>query len=149
VNCCATKWHRRRGPSRNDVDDQKSRQSKPSGPPNVRVSDRVFGLWFVFARGFYARPPVSVALPVGLDTASWITERLADYLGQHTGVQVTEETVRVYLHAHDYVCKRSTWRLRRKAAERADYVGNARPGRGAVSRCHSTRPSTRAGLGRG
>ena len=62
---------------------------------------------------------------VGQDTANWTTERLADYLGQQTGVQVTEETVRVYLHAHDYVCKRSTWTLRRKAEEKADYVGNA------------------------
>src|SRR5216684_2628338 len=62
---------------------------------------------------------------VGEDTANWTTERLADYLGQQTGVQVTEETVRVYLHAHDYVCKRSTWTLRRKAEEKADYVGNA------------------------
>ena len=62
---------------------------------------------------------------VGQDTANWTTERLADYLGQHTDVRVTEETVRVYLHAHDYVCKRSTWTLRRKAAEKADYVGNA------------------------
>jgi hypothetical protein len=26
----------------------------------------------------------------------------APYLGQQTGIQVTEETVRVYLHAHDY-----------------------------------------------
>jgi transposase len=39
---------------------------------------------------------------VGQDTANWTTERLAEYLGQHTGIQVTEETVRVYLHAHDY-----------------------------------------------
>src|SRR5207237_7849213 len=62
---------------------------------------------------------------VGQDTANWTTERLADYLGQHTGIQVTEETVRVYLHAHDYVCKRPTWTLRRKAEEKADYVGNA------------------------
>ena len=62
---------------------------------------------------------------VGQDTANWTTERLADYLGQQTGVQVTEETVRVYLHAHDYVCKRPTWTLRRKAEQKADYVGNA------------------------
>ena len=62
---------------------------------------------------------------VGQDTANWTTERLAQYLGQHTGIQVTEETVRMYLHAHDYVCKRSTWTLRRKAEEKADYVGNA------------------------
>src|SRR5947209_14390323 len=86
---------------------------------------------------------------VGQDTANWTTERLADYLGQHTGIQVTEETVRVYLHAHDYVCKRSTWRLRRKAEEKADDVGNARLGRGALSRCHSTRTSTHSRAGRG
>ena len=62
---------------------------------------------------------------VGQDTANWTTERLAQYLGQHTGIQVTEETVRMYLHAHDYVCKRPTWTLRRKAEQKADYVGNA------------------------
>ncbi len=62
---------------------------------------------------------------VGQDTANWTTERLARYLGQHTGIQVTEETVRMYLHAHDYVCKRPTWTLRRKAEQKADYVGNA------------------------
>jgi transposase len=62
---------------------------------------------------------------VGVETANWTTERLAEYLGQRTGIHVSEETVRVYLHAHDYVCKRSTWTLRRKAEEKADYVGNA------------------------
>ena len=62
---------------------------------------------------------------VGEETANWTTERLAEYLGQLTGVLVTEETVRVYLHAHDYVCKRPTWTLRRKAEAKADYVGNA------------------------
>jgi len=62
---------------------------------------------------------------VGQDTANWTTERLAQYLGQHTGILVTEETVRLYLHAHDYVCKRPTWTLRRKAEQNAEYVGNA------------------------
>jgi transposase len=62
---------------------------------------------------------------VGQDTANWTTERLAEYLEQQTGVQVTQETVRVYLHAHGYVCKRPTWTLKRKAQEKADYVGNA------------------------
>src|SRR5437588_10204959 len=62
---------------------------------------------------------------VGEDTANWTTERLAEYLCQHTGIEVTEETVRVYLHAHDYVCKRPTWTLRRKAEAQAHYVGNA------------------------
>ncbi len=59
------------------------------------------------------------------DTANWTTERLAEYLCEQTGIQVTEETVRVYLHAHDYVCKRPTWTLRRKAETQANYVGNA------------------------
>src|SRR5439155_4461285 len=81
---------------------------------------------------------------VGQDTANWTTERLADYLGQHTGVQVTQETVRVYFHAHDYVCKRFTWTLKRKAEEKADYVGNARLGRGSLSRYDRTRTSTRS-----
>src|SRR2546429_8324449 len=63
AKCYATKWHRRRGSHRNDVDDQKSRHTKPSCRANVRASDRVFGLWFVFARGSCARPPVSGALP--------------------------------------------------------------------------------------
>jgi transposase len=41
--------------------------------------------------------------------ANWTTELLAEYLGQHTGIQVTEETARVYLHANGYVCKRPAW----------------------------------------
>jgi transposase len=62
---------------------------------------------------------------VGQDSANWTTERLAEYLCEQTGIQVSEETVRVYLHAHDYVCKRPTWTLRRKAEAQAHYVGNA------------------------
>jgi transposase len=38
---------------------------------------------------------------VGPATANWTTERLAASLGHQTGIEVTEETVRVYLHAHD------------------------------------------------
>ena len=62
---------------------------------------------------------------VGQETANWTTEVLANYLGRHTEVTVSLETVRVYLHAHGYVCKRPTWTLRRKAEEKVDYVGNA------------------------
>jgi transposase len=61
---------------------------------------------------------------VGQDTANWTTERLAQYLYQHTGIQVTQETVRLYFHDHDYVCKRPTRTLRRKAEQKADYMGN-------------------------
>lgn len=60
---------------------------------------------------------------IGQETANWTTQLLADYLGQKTGITVTQETVRVYLHAHGYVCKRPTWTLQRKAEEKADYVG--------------------------
>ena len=70
-------------------------------------------------------------------------------LRRQTGVTVSLETVRVYLHAHGYVCKRPTWTLRRKAEEKADYVGNARLGRGSVGRCHRTRTSPRQRFGGG
>jgi transposase len=60
---------------------------------------------------------------VGQETANWTTELLALYLGQQTGIHISEETVRVYLHAHGYVCKRPIWTLRRKAGEQAEYVG--------------------------
>jgi len=60
---------------------------------------------------------------VGQDTANWTTERLAVYLGQQTGIQVTEETVRVYLHAHDYVCKRSTWTARAQSRRESGLRG--------------------------
>jgi transposase len=49
---------------------------------------------------------------VGVSSANWTTELLAEYLGKQTGIQVTEETVRVHLHANGYVCKRPTWTLR-------------------------------------
>jgi len=84
---------------------------------------------------------------VGQDTANWTTERLAQYLGQQTGMVVTEETVRLDLHAHDYGGLRPTWTLRRKAEAKVDDVGNARLGRGSVSRDPRTcspRTSTRA-----
>ena len=45
---------------------------------------------------------------VGVDSASWTTGLLATYLAEHTGIAVSDETVRSTLHAHDYVCKRPT-----------------------------------------
>ena len=62
---------------------------------------------------------------VGVQSANWTTSLLAEYLASKTHVSVSLETVRTYLHAHDYVCKRPTWTLKRKAQERPDYVGNA------------------------
>ena len=79
---------------------------------------------------------------VGEETANWTTERLAEYLGKHTGVLVTEETVRVYLHAHDYVCSVRSGRCGAKP-KRKLIMWETPTGRGSVSRCHSTRTSTR------
>ena len=62
---------------------------------------------------------------VAVDSASWTTGLLATYLANHTGIAVSDETVRQTLHAHDYVCKRPTWTLKRRAEEQPGYVGNA------------------------
>jgi transposase len=60
---------------------------------------------------------------VGIVSANWTTQLLADYLDRRTGITVSQETVRLYLHAHGYVCKRPTWTLGRKAGEQVGYVG--------------------------
>jgi len=62
---------------------------------------------------------------VGVDSAIWTTQLLAAYLAGATGVAVSLETVRRHLHAAGYVCTRPTWTLKRKAAEQAEYPGNA------------------------
>jgi len=62
---------------------------------------------------------------VGVPSANWTTRLLADYLARKTGIQVDQETVRVYLHIHGFVCKRPVWTLTRKAEERPDYLGKA------------------------
>jgi transposase len=62
---------------------------------------------------------------VGVQSAVWTTGLLAKYLAGKTGISVDQETVRKYLTVNEYVCKRPTWTLKRKAQERPDYVGNA------------------------
>jgi transposase len=62
---------------------------------------------------------------VGVPSANWTTQLLAEYLTQQTGIAVGLETVRTSLHAHDYVCKRPTWTLKRKAEAQPGYAGNA------------------------
>ncbi|MBV8220965.1 MAG: transposase [Solirubrobacterales bacterium] len=59
----------------------------------------------------------------GVHSANWTTQLLADYLNAHTGIATNQETVRRYLHRHAYVCKRPTWTVAHKAAEREDWVG--------------------------
>ena len=62
---------------------------------------------------------------LSVPSANWTCELLADYLAEQTQLRLSAETVRLTLHAHDYVCKRPTWTLKRKAEEQPDYVGNA------------------------
>jgi len=62
---------------------------------------------------------------VSVESALWTTGLVARYLARTTGMAVDQETVRVYVHAHGYVCKRPTWTLKRKAADHEGYVGNA------------------------
>ncbi len=61
----------------------------------------------------------------GVESANWTTILLADYLATTTGIRVDPETVRRHLHQVGYVCKRPTWTMAHKAAEREDWVGNA------------------------
>jgi hypothetical protein len=72
---------------------------------------------------------------VGVHSANWTTERLADYLAAQTGYRAGIETVRKRLHRADYVCKRPTWTLQRKAEEQPEWAkkpegGGAPRGRG-------------------
>jgi transposase len=62
---------------------------------------------------------------VGVSSANWTTGLLATYLVTTTHITVTAETVRLYLRAAGYVCKRPTWTLKRKAEAQPGYVGNA------------------------
>lgn len=59
----------------------------------------------------------------GMESANWTTGLLAEHLAGRTGIAVGAETVRHYLHANGYVCKRPTWTLARKAAEQPGWEG--------------------------
>ena len=62
---------------------------------------------------------------VGVPSANGTTGLWATYLATPTGITVTAETVRLYLRAAGYVCKRPPWTLKRKAEEQPGYGGNA------------------------
>jgi transposase len=61
---------------------------------------------------------------VGVDSANWTTGLLADHLARTTGHRTSLETVRLFLHRADYVCKRPGWTLKRKAEEDPAWAGN-------------------------
>ena len=61
---------------------------------------------------------------VGVPSPLWTTGLLAGYLAAVTGHATSDETVRRYLHRHDYVCKRPKWTLKRRAEAEPDWAGN-------------------------
>jgi len=60
---------------------------------------------------------------VGVQSANWTTQLLADYLKAKTDIAVDQETTRRHLHRLGYVCKRPNWTVQHKANERPDYEG--------------------------
>jgi transposase len=62
---------------------------------------------------------------VGVASANWTTQLLAEYLEAKTGQAFDQETIRKYLHRLGYVYKRPNWTVRHKAEEREGYLGNA------------------------
>ena len=90
-------------------------RARPGRPPQVPPA------WEAELRRVIEADPHTVGVP----RASWTTQLLADYLEQVTGHRTGMETVRVHLHAADYVCKRPTWTLQRKAQEQEDWAKNA------------------------
>ena len=62
---------------------------------------------------------------LGVDSALWTCQLLADYLAEVTGHRAGIETVRVALHRAGYVCKRPRWTLSRKATSQPGWANNA------------------------
>jgi transposase len=88
---------------------------RPGRPPEVPAA------WEAELRRVIELDPHTV----GVDSANWTTRLLADYLAAVTGHRASIETVRVHLHKADYVCKRPTWTLQRRAEEQPEWAKNA------------------------
>lgn len=91
-------------------------------PPRPRPGyrGRIPAAWEAELRRVIALEPRDV----GVASATWTTGLLAAYLAGATGHRFHMETVRLHLHAADYVCKRPTWTLKRKAEEQPGWEGN-------------------------
>ncbi len=102
---------------------QRYRAGGPAAvPPRPRPGyrGRIPAAWEAELRRVVALSPRDV----GVDSANWTTGLLADYLAEATGHRFHMETVRLHLHAADYVCKRPTWTLKRKAEDQPGWEGN-------------------------
>lgn len=88
--------------------------------PRPGYRGRIPGTWEAELRRVIELPPRDV----GVDSATWTTGLLAEYLAGATGHRFHLDTVRTHLHAAGYVCKRPTWTLKRKAEEQPRWEGN-------------------------
>lgn len=88
--------------------------------PRPGYRGRIPVVWEAELRRVVELPPREV----GVDSATWTTGLLADYLAHVTGHRFHLDTVRTHLHAAGYVCKRPTWTLKRKAEEQPGWEGN-------------------------
>jgi transposase len=88
--------------------------------PRPGYRGRIPAAWETELRRVIELPPRDV----GVDSATWTTRLLADYLAAATGHRFHLETVRAHLHVAGYVCKRPTWTLKRKAEEQPGWEGN-------------------------
>jgi len=88
--------------------------------PRPGYPNRIPAAWETELRRVIELPPRDV----GVDSATWTTGLLADYLAEATGHRFHLDTVRLHLHAAGYVCKRPTWTLKRKAEEQPGWEGN-------------------------
>lgn len=88
--------------------------------PRPGYPNRIPAAWETELRRVIELPPRDV----GVDSATWTTGLLADYLAGATGHRFHLDTVRLHLHAAGYVCKRPTWTLKRKAEEQPGWEGN-------------------------
>jgi len=58
---------------------------------------------------------------VGVQRTARTAPALRTYLGEQTGIPVSEETVRIYLHRHGYVTGRPTWTVQHLARREPAY----------------------------
>ena len=72
---------------------------------------------------------------LGVWRAAWTAPALADYLGERTGIRVSAQRIRHYLHVHGYAPRRPTWTVRHLARRDPQYAAK----RPTPRRSHSAR----------
>lgn len=93
-------------------------RSRPDRPPRQRVD----APWQALLLQAMAQGPEACGVP----RPTWTAPLLAQYLGERTGLEMSERTVRRYLKQHDYRLGRPTYTVRHKAEAQPDYAPKRR-----------------------